>query len=115
MRAARLERGMTLAQLGEPHLSRSFLSQVELGHARLSLRSLVLVADRLGLPIAYFLDDSPTGGHDPYANARERAHAALAHSMRLREQGELDEAIRFAFRAAQMALNAESTSAADHN
>ena len=59
IRAARLARGMTLAQLGGSDLSRSFLSLVELGRSRISLRALSLVADRLELPISHFLADAP--------------------------------------------------------
>jgi tetratricopeptide (TPR) repeat protein len=55
IRAARLERGMSLAQLGGEDLSRSFLSLVELGRSRISLRALAIVAERLDRPIAYFL------------------------------------------------------------
>jgi tetratricopeptide (TPR) repeat protein len=59
IRAARLERGLSLAQLGGDDLSRSFLSLVELGRSRISLRALSIVADRLELPISHFLDDAP--------------------------------------------------------
>lgn len=58
IRQARQARGMSLAQLGGEDLSRSFLSLVELGHSRISLRALKIVADRLELPISYFLSDS---------------------------------------------------------
>jgi transcriptional regulator with XRE-family HTH domain len=59
IRAARIERGLSLAQLGGEDLSRSFLSLVELGRSRISLRALSIVAERLALPISYFLDDAP--------------------------------------------------------
>jgi tetratricopeptide (TPR) repeat protein len=59
IRAARLERGLSLAQLGGDDLSRSFLSLVELGRSRISLRALSIVADRLELPMSHFLDDAP--------------------------------------------------------
>ena len=48
IRAARLEKGMTLAQVGGQDLSRSFLSTVEHGRTRISLRALSIVAHRLG-------------------------------------------------------------------
>src|SRR5947209_7984835 len=59
IRAARLERGLSLAQLGGEDLSRSFLSLVELGRSRISLRALSIVADRLEMPMSQFLDDAP--------------------------------------------------------
>jgi transcriptional regulator with XRE-family HTH domain len=59
IRAARLERGMTLAALGGDDLSRSFLSLVERGRSRVSLRSLSIIAERLELPLSYFLGVRP--------------------------------------------------------
>src|SRR5919199_1901413 len=58
VRAARHERGLSLAQVGGEELSRSFLSTVEHGRTRISLRALSIVADRLGRPISYFLDNA---------------------------------------------------------
>src|SRR5438270_8293552 len=58
IRAARLERKMSLAAVGGNELSRSFLSLVELGRSRISLRALAIVAERLELPISYFLETS---------------------------------------------------------
>ena len=48
IRAARQERGLSLAQVGGQDLSRSFLSAVEHGRTRISLRALSIVAERLG-------------------------------------------------------------------
>lgn len=59
IRAARQERGLSLAQVGGQDLSRSFLSAVEHGRTRISLRALSIVAERLGRPMSYFLD-TPT-------------------------------------------------------
>jgi transcriptional regulator with XRE-family HTH domain len=61
IREARQARGMSLAQLGGEDLSRSFLSLVETGRSRISLRALAIVADRLDLPMRHFVDalDSP--------------------------------------------------------
>jgi tetratricopeptide (TPR) repeat protein len=54
---------MSLARLGGDDLSRSFLSLVELGRSRISLKALSIVADRLELPMSYFLegDMAPRG------------------------------------------------------
>src|SRR5205085_12145331 len=57
IREIRKKRGMSLAQLGGTDLSRSFLSLVELGRSRISLRALALVANRPDMPISYFLDE----------------------------------------------------------
>jgi HTH-type transcriptional regulator, quorum sensing regulator NprR len=59
IRAARKARGMSLADVGRDDLTRSFLSLVELGRSRISLRALSIVASRLDLPISYFLEDAP--------------------------------------------------------
>ena len=59
IRAARKARGMSLADVGRDDLTRSFLSLVELGRSRISLRALSIVAARLELPISYFLEDAP--------------------------------------------------------
>jgi tetratricopeptide (TPR) repeat protein len=56
IRAARQERQLSLAQLGGKDLSRSFLSLVELGRSRISLKALSIVANRLELPMSYFLE-----------------------------------------------------------
>ncbi len=57
IKTVRTKRGMTLAQVGGEELSRSFLSLVESGRSRISLRALAIVAERLETPIAYFLQD----------------------------------------------------------
>lgn len=59
IRVARKARGMSLADVGRTDLTRSFLSLVELGRSRISLRALSIVASRLELPISYFLEDAP--------------------------------------------------------
>jgi tetratricopeptide (TPR) repeat protein len=58
IRQARHERGLSLAQVGGEDLSRSFLSAVESGRSRISLRALQIVANRLGKPMSAFLDES---------------------------------------------------------
>src|SRR5438309_2610766 len=62
IREARQARGLSLSQLGGEDLSRSFLSLVENGRSRVSLRALAIIADRLDLPMSHFLsggEDSP--------------------------------------------------------
>ncbi|HLB77180.1 MAG TPA: tetratricopeptide repeat protein [Candidatus Dormibacteraeota bacterium] len=55
IRKARHERGLSLAAVAGDDFSRAFLSQVELGRARPSTRTLQIIAERLQRPIEYFL------------------------------------------------------------
>lgn len=64
IRAARQARQMTLAELGGTDLSRSFLSLVERGKSRISLRALAIVARKLDLPVSYFLDQPGASSSD---------------------------------------------------
>lgn len=91
IRQVRLERGMTLSGLGGDQLSKSFLSLVERGRTRISLRALSIVADRLDLPVGYFLA-TPDAATELATIALDRAEAALA-------QQQPDESIRLLDRA----------------
>lgn len=57
IRAARHERGLSQSQLAGDELTKGFISQVESGLVRPSLRSLQLLAGRLGKSLDYFLGD----------------------------------------------------------
>ncbi len=57
VRHARLERGLSLAAVAQKDFSRAFLNQVELGRSRPSPKTLRLIAERLGRPVEYFLQD----------------------------------------------------------
>lgn len=57
VRAARHERGLSQAQLAGAELTKGFISQVESGLVRPSLRSLQVMATRLGKSLDYFLGD----------------------------------------------------------
>ena len=99
IRQARLERGMSLAQLGGEDLSRSFISLVELGRSRISLRALAILAERLELPLSYFLDDVPGTGVREGELALDRAEAALLRqdakeSLRLLDESTVSSAQR---------------------
>jgi HTH-type transcriptional regulator, quorum sensing regulator NprR len=76
IRKARLEHEMSLAQLGGEDLSRSFLSLVESGRSRISLRALAIVAERLDMPMSYFLED--TDADKASELVVDQAEAALA-------------------------------------
>ena len=73
IRRARLERGLSLAQVAGEDFSRAFLNQVEMGRSQPSTRVLRVVAARLGQPVDYLL-----GGADLDRElAVERARLAL--------------------------------------
>ncbi|NLJ85924.1 MAG: helix-turn-helix transcriptional regulator [Firmicutes bacterium] len=57
IRALRKKKGMTQQELAGDAFTKSFISQIEKNHARPSLKSLQIIADRLGKPVAYFLDE----------------------------------------------------------
>ena len=48
IRALRLKMGMTQQDLAGTDFTKSFISQIEKNHARPSLKSLQIIADRLG-------------------------------------------------------------------
>ena len=55
VREARKARGMTQAALAGEEFTASFISQVERGITAPSLKSLRIIAARLGLPMRHFL------------------------------------------------------------
>ena len=58
IRQARTEAGLSQAQLGAPHFTRAYVSAIELGKVRPAMKSLEFLADRLGKPASYFLEDA---------------------------------------------------------
>jgi transcriptional regulator with XRE-family HTH domain len=58
IRRARLERGLTLAQVAGDDFSRAFLNQVEMGRSQPSTRVLRVIATRLGEPLDYLVEGS---------------------------------------------------------
>ena len=59
VRAARHEAGLSQAQLAGDELTKGFISQIESGQVRPSIRSLQHIASTLGRPLDYFLGDEP--------------------------------------------------------
>ena len=57
VRAARKELGLSQAQLAGEELTKGFISQLESGSVRPSIRSLQVIATRLGKPLDHFLGD----------------------------------------------------------
>lgn len=57
IRDLRKKMGLTQEQLAGPELTKSYVSQVELGRIRPSRNALTVMAQRLGKPLGYFLDN----------------------------------------------------------
>src|SRR5258708_37332558 len=87
IRKARTEAGLSQAQLGAPHFTRAYVSAIELGKVRPAMKSLEFMADKLGKPTSYFLEDEA-------AEKRRTERAALiARSNQLISEGKAAEAI----------------------
>lgn len=76
VRSARRERGMSQATLAGEELTKGFISQVEAGLVRPSVRSLQIIASRLGKSLDYFLGDVPLATEKRLAFHRLAAEAA---------------------------------------
>jgi tetratricopeptide (TPR) repeat protein len=59
LRQARVARGLTQAQLAGGVATKGLISQIECNRTMPSLPRLRLLADRLGLPLSYFLEQGP--------------------------------------------------------
>ncbi len=57
LRKARTQAGLSQGQLGAPHFTRAYVSAVELGKIRPSVKSLEFIAAKLGKPTAYFMEE----------------------------------------------------------
>jgi transcriptional regulator with XRE-family HTH domain/Tfp pilus assembly protein PilF len=75
VRAARRELGLSQAQLAGEELTKGFISQIESGLVRPSVRSLQIIATRLGRPLDYFVGDEPLA-----ATKRARFHRLAAEA-----------------------------------
>ena len=71
IRRARLDVGLSQRQLCGENITRNMQSLIENGGARPSMKTLTLLAQRLGKPVSYFLDDH---AQDP-SNLLESAEA----------------------------------------
>ncbi len=77
VRAARKELGLSQAQLAGEELTKGFISQLESGLVRPSVRSLQVIAARLGKPLDYFLGDEPLATGKRVAFHRLAAETAV--------------------------------------
>ena len=57
IRQARLEQGLSQRQLCGTEITRNMLSQIESGKARPSMQTLTYLAQTLGKPVSFFLEE----------------------------------------------------------
>src|SRR5258706_6455457 len=76
VRAARREAGLSQAQLAGDELTKGFISQIESGLVRPSIRSLQYMASKLGRSLDYFIGDEPLAATKRVAFHRLAAEAA---------------------------------------
>ena len=81
IRSRRRELGLTQTQLGQP-LTKGFVSEVERGRSLPSLAALVLMADRLEVPVSYLLGEVKGGLSSVYTGSDENEHTPADHGPR---------------------------------
>ncbi|MSQ37775.1 MAG: XRE family transcriptional regulator, partial [Chloroflexi bacterium] len=87
MRKARLAAGLSQTQVGTPHFTRAYVSAIELGKVRPSMKSLEFLAARLGKPTSFFVADEAD------ERRRKEREARLARVAQLVAEGRSLEAI----------------------
>lgn len=72
IKAARIAAGLSQRQLCGEHITRNMLSQIENGSAQPSMKTLGYLAEKLGKPVSYFLDEQAAllPNQQPMAEAR---------------------------------------------
>ena len=73
LKEARLARGLSQRQLCGDRISRNMLSLIENGTARPSMETLLYLADRLGKPVGYFLEEAVSYNQQVILQARQAA------------------------------------------
>lgn len=96
VRALREARGLTQAALAANDFSKGFISLVETGRTRISLRAAQIIAARLGVPVADLLAT-------PRTDDQRELELQLIHAEALLARGEAAEAARVAERLAGQA------------
>ena len=76
VRSARRDAGLSQAQLAGDELTKGFISQIESGLVRPSIRSLQHIAQTLGRPLDYFIADEPLAATKRVTFYRLAAEAA---------------------------------------
>lgn len=97
VRVARREAGLTQGEVAGADLTKGFISQVESGQVRPSIRSLQIIAARLGRPLDYFLGD------EPLADSKRRTFHRLAAEAAL-ERSDWPEAVAHASHARELSV-----------
>jgi tetratricopeptide (TPR) repeat protein len=87
IRTARVEAGLSQAELGAPHFTRAYVSAIELGKVRPAMKSLDFMAQKLGKPTSYFVEDTKAD------RRRQEQAAAIARGSQLISEGNASEAI----------------------
>src|SRR5437660_11869927 len=67
IREVRTKLGLTQAQLAAPEFSISYISAIERGKIRPSLKALSILARRLDVPLTFLLEGSPAGASEARA------------------------------------------------
>ena len=84
IRQARLEAGLSQRQLCGEQLTRNMLSQIENGSARPSMKTLQFLAQQLGKPMAYFLEEQAAVSPNSQCIADARIALALGDLEKMR-------------------------------
>ena len=100
IREVRTKLGMTQAQLAAPEFSISYISAIERGKIRPSLKALSILARRLDVPLTFLLEGSPAGaaearavGYSPAdSGPDQRVDVDLLQANVLVQQGAHDQA-----------------------
>ena len=87
IRLARIDAGLSQAQLGAPHFTRAYVSAIELGKARPAMKSLEFLADKLGKPVSFFVADEEAD------RRRLEGSSRLARASQLVAEGKALEAV----------------------
>jgi len=93
VRTARRELGFSQSQLAGTELTKGFISQIESGLVRPSVRSLQVIANRLGKSLDYFLGDEPLAA----AKRREFHHLAALAAVESRDWASASTSVAAAF------------------
>jgi len=87
IRKARTDAGLSQAQLGAPHFTRAYVSAIELGKVRPAMKSLDFMAEKLGKPTSYFMEDAEA------ERRRQEQSVTVARGNQLISEGKAAEAI----------------------
>jgi len=79
IKQARLEQGLSQRQLCGEEITRNMLSQIESGKARPSMQTLTYLAQALGKPVSFFLDEVVTPERAPLLEEARGLYSRGAH------------------------------------